>query len=469
MKECKSCGYVAEEEFSLCPECGHEETEASEQTFVEPVERQSNLYEYKSSGAPDAVDTSEEISPVSKLSSGKRIKIVALCLGVLLVAFGVALLGFKLSSPVTGEGDSTASLQESATEGGEDTPQLQKSPTRYNMTGEFYDYQIKIDGNVYQIHMTVGEILDSGWIFMGGASNGVLPAGEKAELLLKSADGSQMQITAANFNNHSTSCRDCIVTEIKVERKNNPNSDIAIIGDLKLGFADMDSLEDVVGICSDTVLAGSGYVLTYIETETRIAQFTFDKNTKNLIGIRFCDSKKPDDYGNEDYWANADQVALPYPTDPDVTPTSGIISIDGEVYRLPISVEVLIERGWSAEFEGSVHELPAGGRAYATFTRGNAVLSGVDVYNPNVSEARIEDCSVVAISSSSAEGWVVFPLGIKVGISEAAFILSVEGVEYEFDDTYFDEYVFRNEEYTFVVNIDSSTGKVIYVSSSYNY
>lgn len=469
MKECEACGYVGEEEFSVCPECGREEELDLEQTFVEPVERQSNLFEYKSNGEPDVVDTSEEISPASNNIPKKNIKMIALCLGVLLIAFGVVLLGFKLSSPAIEEGGTTALAEDDSDGANEDAPQLQMSPTGYNMTGDFTDYQIKIDGNVYQIHMTVGEILDSGWIFTNGVSNGVLPAGEREELVLKSADGAQMQITASNFNNYSTSCRDCIVTEIRVELSYNPNAEISIIGDLRLGFADTDSLENVVGVCGDTVLASSGYVLTYIETETKIAQFTFDKNTNNLIGIRFCDSKKPDDFGNEDYWVNADQVALPYPTDPDVTPTSGIISIDGEVYRLPISVEVLIERGWSAEFEGNAHEIPSGGRAYATFTRGNAVLSGVDVYNPNVTEARVDDCSVVAVSSASAEGWVVFPLGLKVGISEAAFILSVEGLEYEFDDTYFDEYVFSNDEYTFVVNIDSSTGKVIYVSSSYNY
>ena len=468
MKECASCGYQSDEDFSVCPECGEKEAENSPQEFVEPIERQSNLYEYKSCGVPDTVDTSEQISPVTKALPIKSIKIIALCVGILLVSFGVVLLGIKLFSSTPTSGEGASSLSQETTESGADTQQLQMKPTQYKMSGEFSDYQIMIDGNVYQIHMTVGEILDSGWIFTGGVSNGVLPSGEKAEIILKSADGAQMQITAVNFNNSDTPFRECIVSEIKVERSNNPDSDISIMGDLKLGFASMDSLQDVVGICVDAVSAGRGYVLTYTESETKIAQFTFDKNTENLISIRFCDTKKPDDFG-DDYWENADHVALPYPTDPDVTPTSGIISIDGEVYRLPISVDVLISRGWTAELDGSASKIPSGGRAYATFTRGNAVLTGVDVYNPTISEARIEDCSVVSVSSSSAEGWVVFPLGVKAGISEAAFLLSVEGIEYEFDDTYFDEYVFSDDKYTFVVNIDSTTGKVIYVSSSYNY
>jgi hypothetical protein len=141
---------------------------------------------------------------------------------------------------------------------------------------------------------------------------------------------------------------------------------------------------------------------------------------------------------------------------------TGNTRVDPVVYSISMYCNI-------SELDGSASKIPSGGRAYATFTRGNAVLTGVDVYNPTISEARIEDCSVVSVSSSSAEGWVVFPLGVKAGISEAAFLLSVEGIEYEFDDTYFDEYVFSDDKYTFVVNIDSTTGKVIYVSSSYNY
>lgn len=487
MSICKVCGYASDEEFSLCPQCGCGDNEAEVSSFsklegaseqetreavgreaTEPIERQSNLYEYVSCGVPDEVDASENTTPAKNSDIIKHIKVIAVCLVALIISFTGVFLVRNLS-------DSSENNETTAVEGSyEEQPHssgsqpIEMKPTSYKMTGDFSDYQVMINGNVYQIHMTVGEILDSGWIFTGGVTDGILPAGEKAEILLKSADGAVMQITAVNFNNSSTSCRDCLVCEMKIELTDNSQSDVSIIGGLKLGFSNMNSLEEVIGKGGDAVLAGRGYVLTYAESETKIAQFTFDKTTGNLIGIRFCDSKKPSDYG-EDNWENANQTALPYPTDPEVTPTSGIISIDGEVYRLPISVEVLISRGWSADFEGDGKKIPAGGRAYATFTRGSAVLTGVDVYNPTISEAYIGDCSVVAISSSSAEGWVVFPLGIKAGISEAAFILSVEGMEYEFDDTYFDEYVFSSDEYTFVVDIDSKTGKVIYVSSSYNY
>ncbi len=480
MNKCESCGYVCEDEFSRCPQCGYEESVATEQSAVEleesteqetaeSTERQSNLYEYVSCGVPDEVDTSENKSLSQRKDLIKPIKVIAVCLGVLVLSFAGVYLARSLSDSSNSKENTALTENQDTSRKPSDNQQIEMKPTRYNMTGEFSDYQIMIDKNVYQIHMTVGEILDSGWIFTSGVTDGVLPAGEKAEILMKSADGAVMQITAVNFNNSSTSCRDCIVCEIKIELSDNAESDVSIISGLKLGSANIDSLEDVIGKSGDTVLAGRGYVLTYAESETRIAQFTFDKTTENLIGIRFCDSKKPSDYGEDDDWENAHQTALPYPTDPEVTPTSGIISVDGEVYRLPISVDVLISRGWSADFEGGDKKIPAGGRAYATFTRGSAVLTGVDVYNPTISEAYIGDCSVVAVSSSSAEGWVVFPLGIKAGISEAAFILSVEGMEYEFDDTYFDEYVFSDENYTFVVNIDSKTGKVIYVSSSYNY
>ena len=469
MYRCEACGYSADEELSCCPQCGYGEEQISEDVETEETERQSNLFEYVSCGVPDNVDTSEDTAPAHRSGIRRQWKVIALCIGVLALSFISVFLIKKLASPGLADGSTSATAQQNEQAETTEPQRIEMKPTRYSMTGKFSDYQVVIDGNVYQIHMTVGEILDSGWILTGDVSDGVLPAGEKAEIILKSADGAIMQITAVNFSSSNISCRDCIVSEIKIELENNTKATVNIIDGLTLGGSDIDAVKDAVGKSGEVVSAGRGYVLTFAESETKIAQFTFDKETEKLIGIRFCDSKKPSGYDDSDDWENANQTALPYPTDPEVTPASGIISIDGEVYRLPISVDELISRGWSAELEGDHKKLTAGGRAYATFTRGSAVLTGVDVYNPTISESYVSDCMIVSISSSSAEGWVVFPLGLKAGISEAAFILSVEGMEYEFDDTYFDEYVFRSEEYTFVVDIDSKTGKVIYVSSAYNY
>lgn len=487
MYRCDICGYSADEELSLCPQCGCEEAEAEsssateleesdeqriseddEQEYADMVERRTNLFEYVSCGVPDVVDTSEVKAPLQRSGIGKQGKAIALCVGVLALSFiSVFLLG-RMMSPRSTDGGTSSATQQKETAKTTETQRIEMKPTQYSMTDDFSDYQVMIDGIVYQMHMTVGEILDSGWILAGDVTDGVLPAGERAEIVLKSANGATMQITAVNFSSTNTACRDCIVCEIKVEQEGNSQAIVNIFEGLTLGSAHIDEVKTAIGWNGEEVSAGRGYVLTYTESETKIAQFTFDKETEQLIGIRFCDNKKPSGYDDGDL-ENADQIALPYPTDPEVTPTSGIISIDGEVYRLPISIDVMISRGWTAELETDSKRIPAGGRAYATFTRGKAVLTGVDVYNPTISEGYISDCVIVSVSSSSAEGWVVFPLGIKAGISEAAFILSVEGMEYEFDDTYFDEYVFLSDEYTFVVDIDSKTGKVIYVSSSYNY
>lgn len=491
MEKCTSCGFSSDEDFAECPSCGYsEEAEettveeeiveeeiieetAIEEEYVEPVPpRQTNLFEYQNCGVPDMVVPSDEASASLKGDRGGSIKVAALCIGVLVIAFVSV---FLIKGILLGSGNREPSVSESLAEETDKSKfpvdsQITVKETRYKMTGDFSDYQIKINGMVYQIHMSLGEILDSGWVFTDGVTDGILTAGDKAEISLKSVDGAVMQVTAVNFSDKSISCRDCIVCEIKVDFSENESSEISIIGDLKLGFASVSSLEDMVGKCSDKVAANRGTVLTYTESETRIAQFTFRKETGELIGIRYTDTKKPRGYDDgSDNGEGGSREDLPYPTDPSVTPTSGIVSIDGDVYRLPIDVSLLIERGWTGKFESAGSKIPSGGRAYATFTRGSAVLSGVDVYNPTVSDAYIKDCSIIAVSSTSAEGWVVFPMGIKVGISEAALVLSVEGMEYDFDDTYFDEYVFSEGQYTFVVNVDKKTEKVIYVSSSYNY
>lgn len=488
MAECSRCGFVGDEDFIECPSCGEkQETEPEEEVSVEtgtedPKEADdigkdkestvppavNKLAEYRSCGIPDNVDYSEGTDPNSRHNRKIPTNAIVICAVVLIIAFAVVLIigkgGFSDKTLETTETVSqVGSTEQTKPEKNDDITVVE---TKYSMSGVFADYQISINGMVYQVHMTVGEILDSGWTFTEGVVGGTLPAGDKTELLLSSVDGAVMQITAVNFSSDSRDCRECIVSEIKVERSRNPQAEITIIGGLQMGMADISSLETMIGKCPNKVSASRGTVLTYTESENQIAQFTFQKETGELIGIRYTNSGKPKNYNDEPF---SEGNEIPDPTDPVVTPTAGIISIDGDNYRLPIEVSDLMAKGWSGKFESIDSRLPSGGRAYATFTRGDAVLSGIDVYNPGIRDEYVDNCCIVSVSSASAEGWVVFPMGIKVGISEEALLLSIEGLDYAFDDTYFAEYSFEEGDYTFVVDVDKKTKKVIYISSSYIY
>jgi hypothetical protein len=71
-------------------------------------------------------------------------------------------------------------------------------------------------------------------------------------------------------------------------------------------------------------------------------------------------------------------------------------------------------------------------------------------------------------SSPEDEYEVVFPANVKAGMSEADFKAAIQGMEYEFNEVNFDEYVFTNGAYTLMVVVDKDEAAVNYVLLTYD-
>ena len=343
----------------------------------------------------------------------------------------------------------------------------------YEMSESFSDYQVSINGAVYQVPMSVAEIINSGWAFgQGEDSTRTLPTEGTADTYFVSKDGAVMYATVINFNKSETALSKCYVSRLKVDYADNLLVDVKLTGGLALGRATREQVEEVIGESSDAVELASGTVVTYKSSDKARAVVTYNSKTSVLEGIEFINTKKPGNYqevteaADESSSGNGSEDA-PLALGTDLT--SGVVQIQGELYKLPIKVNDLLKNDWEISFKEDRAILYGGEHLIATFTKGDLTITGVDVHNLSDEEKLIKNCEIIEMSSSPEDEYeVVFPANVKAGMSEADFKAAIQGMEYEFNEVNFDEYVFTNGAYTLMVVVDKDEAAVNYVLLTYD-
>lgn len=343
----------------------------------------------------------------------------------------------------------------------------------YEMSESFSDYQVNINGAVYQVPMPVQEIINSGWAF-GSDENTekVLAKEETFETYFVSKDGATMYATIINFSQHDTAVDKCYVSRIKVDSKDNLLIKMFMTGNLSLGKATRAQVEELIGESDDIVELPAETIVRYKNNDKAYARLTYNKKTKVLESIEFVNSKKPGNYQETTLPTTTNAyggVEVTTPEELGKNITSGAVQIQGEIYQLPIKVSDMLNDGWEISFKEDRAILYAGEHLIATLTKGDVTIKGVDVHNLSKEEKLIRNCEIIEISSSPDDKHeVIFPANLKVGMKEAEFKAAIQGKEYEFNEINFDEYVFTEGAYTLMVVVDKDESAVNFILMTYD-
>ncbi len=519
MKVCKSCGAEIDEEVVECPVCGSEdladsiqeesaeavaseveegsagEDEAAESTdssdapseenteeMSDSAEESESSEETEEASAEDVTDNEDdfddEYASEQEDASAKKKKIgiiIGSVAGAVAVVVAVICLFTFVDFGRNRAYDSTEKTfvaEEDVT--GDTVAQIPfVSNPPYKMSQRFTDYQISINGAVYQVPMPVQEIINSGWAFGNGENaDKELDYEATADTFFVSKDGALMYATIINFNRGATALKDCYVSSIKVDYTDNLLANVVITGDLALGKATKEMVEKLVGASKDVVELGNGIVATYRYSDKQNAVFTFNKETKVLESIKYTKTAKPYNFKEKTSSAptnsNGGTVAQkPQALGNDIT--SGVVQIEGDIYSFPLKVSDFLANGWKISFKEDRAILYPGEHLFATFTRGEVVISGVDVENSSGEERLIRNCEIANFGSSLDDEYaVVLPGNLKVGMSASEFTGMIDGLEYDFSQVNFDEYTFTNGAYVLTVVVDKDEAIVNYISMAYD-
>lgn len=321
----------------------------------------------------------------------------------------------------------------------EEKPAEKKAPAAAasvlgELSDDLYDYQISIDGAVYQFPMWYSEFEALGWEYDGDNTQ-TLSSNQYTTTEVWKKDDFEVYTRFANLSMNAVPFSESMVAGITLDPYYLEDCDWEILlpGGIQYGVSNADDIKAAYGDPTDDYDSDLYYKMTYKSDSYReIELYVYkDDNTlkqidiENLVELEGADNsineavpdlvknyKAPGELG-DDFYAYTAQL-------------------EGNVYKLPCPVSVFLENGFTIDTASSDSEVAAGGNGWIDLKHNNQTLHTM-VENYADYATIIENCFVLSMESSvnGPKFDLVFPGNIKVGDSEDAVKKAIEGFNCE--------------------------------------
>ncbi len=353
----------------------------------------------------------------------------------------------------------------SSSSGGKQGQNNNNNSSKYTaaaMSDNLLDFTLKLDGNVVKLPCPLSALTDKGWTLSeSGVTDDAVLAGKEEIDYEMAKNGQTITVTFFNPSGNAAAIKDCLVAgfyiygdEVKVE--------------FPKGITVNSTKDEIIaayGAPNDESDSSSYVRLSYYGEDNYNSYVAFrvsnDKNEKNVItvcnkvsnGVTTETSTEVPDYLSE-YKA---------PTSSAKNLSEPVITIEGELYRMPAPLSQFVDNGWSiTQKPGSV---TAGGNAGVTLKKGSKTLS-VQVVNLADYQTTAENCAVWMVSVYDYDNLSVDFAGIGIGSDKSAV---EKAITEDFD---YGEYTNLNYSYSknkvyVSIDVDPKTNKVVkmYVKS----
>ncbi len=328
---------------------------------------------------------------------------------------------------VCAEEDGTEAIEDSAeSEGGEDT-------------GDWTDYQLSIDGDVYTFPMMYEDFISFGWV-LNDTEDTLDPYTYSIYYFTK--EDMQCSVYILNLGINTVSIEDCIVAGISIDSYywEDIDSTVELPGGIVKGVSTLDDIAAAYGTPTDTYEGDLYTEYTYQEDYNEEVELTVYNDSGVLEDIVIENFVEPDGYEIGEISTDEPQDVMAY-VKPDTLSddlTEYEIELDGDVYSLPVPVNVLTEDGWEIVEDDSDSMVAAHYYGWIYLRRDNQTFS-TTITNEEDYATIPEYCWIEELSVG---GYTLdidgsLPGGIKIGMTEEDFlaVLDEAGMEYECSDS----------------------------------
>lgn len=335
--------------------------------------------------------------------------------------------------------------------------------TNLQISEDPFDLEIIIDNTFFRLPLTVRELEESGWEF--GSKNdadSIIAPGETAETYFALKDNNYLFATLKNFSDEETTQKDASIIGITIDKDYIlSDAEVIFVKNIALGTSSKSYVESVFGKCTDIFAINKGVILTYKKNQKQ-AKFVFDNATGALKEVEYINDSSTENL-DKTAFKQYIQEKYKHPRDLGDAPVAGILQIDDDLYKLPISVTAFIKNGWEISFKSEHDYLLGNENAYISLIKNDVVLQDVEIYNFDNTKRKIEKCYVISVDASSEiEPKILLPKNIKVGMSEDEFLKAVSGTNCTINSDKFNQYTFTNGEIILIVDVDKKENKVKY-------
>ena len=301
------------------------------------------------------------------------------------------------------------------------------------LSDDLYDFQISIDGTVYQFPMWYSDFEALGWEFDGDSTE-TLSSGRYRNLQRWSKDNASVCTLIGNLSMNTVAFSDSMVAGIYIGKYDVDECDWEILlpGGIQYGVSTTDDIKEAYGKPTSDIDSVMFYQMTYYYDKQREIELCVDKDSGVLEVIRIDNLVELEGTDNS-VSAEVPDIIKNYeaPTELGDDFYSFHVELEGNLYKLPCPVSEFLANGFTIDESKSDMEIASGkvGRVYLHYN--NKSFSAV-AENYADYATTVENCMLTKVESNfSSDFALTIPGNIKKGDSEDDLKKAIEGFNVE--------------------------------------
>lgn len=291
------------------------------------------------------------------------------------------------------------------------------------LSDDLYDFQISIDGTVYQFPMFYSDFEALGWAYDGDNTK-TLSSNQYTTSEVWEKDGFKVYTRFANLSMNTVPYSESMVAGFTLDKYYLEDCDweIFLPSGIQYGVSNADDIKATYGEPSRDYDGELYYSMTYKLDSYREFELRVDKEKNALLDVvllNLVELEGADNSVNEEVPELVQAYQAPESLGDDFYAYT--VQMEGAVYSLPCPVSVLLENGFIIDTAASDSEVASGGNGWVDLTYNNQTLHTMVVNYADYATI-VENCFAVSMKSSvnGPEFDLVIPGNIKVGDSEEA-------------------------------------------------
>ena len=337
-------------------------------------------------------------------------------------------------------------MGEEATEAAstEQTADLASVGEQTVLSDTLYDFQIQIDGTVYQFPMSYEAFKANGWEmdtdYTGSEEDEIEP--NQYGIYYFSKDDVTCTAYVLNLGINNLPASQCLVGGISIDGFDwDVNTgEILMAGGIQRGVSTLEDIHAAYGTPTDTYEGDTYTALTYQKDSFCDVRLTVGTESGVLEDIEMMNFVAPEgfDAGEASDEVPEDIAAYQAPTELGDDLLSYTVELDGSLYQLPCPVSALLENGWTIDENNSDQVISAGSFGWVALVKEGFSFSEM-VSNDAAYATSPENCWIESLSAGDygMEVEMNLPGGYTIGMSEDDLIAALEadGIAYEVEDS----------------------------------
>ena len=408
------------------------------------------------------IPTEQGRSAEVKSNESKKSKaplIIAIAVGCVLAAAVVVLLVLLLNG--SSSQDSEPQNESSSDSISDNSSENNSGNEVITMSDNLFDFTFELDGVVYQLPMSYDKLASSGWKISSSSDSEdtkIDAGGEHSYLMVKA--GRAIMVTSYNPTGNVKTIKECRIGRIKTGIEYGTDITIA------KGINCTSTADEIINAFGTPQLKNEESDLILIEyynsEDNGVIFECYDKENSNgdfssitLVNFAVYDDDKTET--NEEVPEYLYEYKVPTSLGED--PTSGIISIGGDLYQIPAPLSQFLDNGWKITSQPGA--IPAGKTSSIKIERDSSKLS-ISVINLSEYQTIPENCAVYEVMIDDySKVAATIPGGLELGTSTTDDIAKKVGSEFRFEESStsnsfrYSEYQDRN--FSLYLRTDSKT------------